>query len=242
VQHAASFIVIVHDVAPPFLSPLHVIADALRPLIGGAVAGAVVPCWHGSTSTSDYAFWEHTRKCYGEVLLHGYTHRSQRRFEPTSLLTEQANEFTGLSLAEAQDRVQQGQAALGDLLGTLAHGFVPPAWQPGPLTPAALASAGLRYQLSFRYLSTIEEKHPLTVWSWDCGRIAALGLLGGTFGTLHFTWCPTHLPCVVLHPRDVARGFLRHALARVQQLLASGRQPMLPRELVKGRLNCRTDC
>lgn len=236
-QLARHFLVIVHDVAPPFLGSLQQISAQLRPLIGNLAVGAVVPCWHGTQlSSSDAPFIGHTRTAYSEVLLHGYMHHSARAWGPVALLTSQANEFTDLTPSAAVRRIQAGQADIANCLGVTVRGFVPPAWQSGPITPGLLAACGLSYQLGLTDLQTLNRApRPLAVWSWDCGRFAALGLAGEALGTLRHLQQPTALPCIVLHPRDLQRGYLDRALHLVRKLLSSGWQPITPGALVDQR-------
>lgn len=233
-QIRSSFMVVVHDVAPPFLSTLCHIMRQLHPLVGGAVAGAVVPSWHGTQIVESSLTVDHARGAYGELLLHGYTHHAARACGPIALLTAGANEFSALPRPEAASRIHQGQAALASCFGSPARGFVPPAWQPGSLTSALLAEAGISYQLGLRELRTAAgSTQPLAVWSWDCGRVAALGLAGECLGALQRAIWRGATPCVVLHPADLARGFLRRALDLVRQLLAEGLRPALPCNLAR---------
>jgi hypothetical protein len=232
---ARQFLIIVHDVAPPFLGLLQQISTQLRSLVGNAVAGAVVPCWHGTPlSSSDEPFICHVKEAYGELLLHGYTHYSAHAQGPVAYLTEQANEFTSLTPISATRRIQAGQSDMKHYLGVPVHGFVPPAWQFGPITPALLKTCGLTYQLGFYSLQAAGcITQPLAVWSWDCGRFRALGLAGDALGTLHHVLFPNAMPCIVLHPRDVERGFLEHALSIIRRLLAAGWQPILPGNILE---------
>lgn len=230
----SSFLVIVHDVAPPFIGTLCHIVMQLRALVGSAVAGAVVPCWHGAPIAEDTLTVDHARTSYGELLLHGYTHHASSAHGPIGLLTGGANEFSALPPDAATSRVRQGQAALVRCFGRPAGGFVPPAWQAGSLTSARLAESGIAYQLGLRELRTATGgRQPLAVWSWDCGRVAALGLAGECVGALQRAIWRGATPCVVLHPADMARGFVGRALDLVQRLLAEGLRPVLPCELAR---------
>ncbi len=228
------FHVVVHDVTPQLIEPLTTILDQLAPLVQRAVAAAVVPCWHGQP-------WDGAAcpvaglikaRC-GEVLLHGYTHRRTHYRGAVSLLTGGADEFAGLPAAVAAERLRRGQAALRDLFGAPTAGFVPPAWMPGPVTPGLLAACGLQYSVGFSgIVSAVGARLPLATWSWDLGRCAWAGYLGEAAGVLAFATRRGAIPCIVLHPADVARGYLPHGLHLVRALLAAGRRPATFQEIV----------
>jgi Uncharacterized protein conserved in bacteria (DUF2334) len=225
------FLVIVHDVAPHAFMPLQTISDLLSPLLGTRVAAAVVPCWHGRQLTAhDSVFVQYVRASYGELLLHGYTHQTNTS-GPIALLTDQANEFTRLTPTMAIERIQHGRAVLAELFNYDVAGFVPPAWQTGPVTPLLLKRCGLMYHMGFGSLSAIDTlPQPLAVASWDCGRFAVLGLAAEAVAALQYFFYPKAMPCIVLHPRDVERGFFARALHLIRHLLAAGWQPILPGE------------
>lgn len=231
-----SFLVIVHDVAPPFLAPLRTIGRELARLVGRAVAGAVVPHWHGAQPSAQCAaLVEYARATFGEVLLHGYSHRSARPRGPVALLTDGADELSALAPGAAVARLRAGRARLSGAFGTPISGLVAPAWQPGPVTPALLAACGLDYLLGFwRLAAAGAPDRPLAVWSWDCGRVAALGLAGEALGAARRALRPAAIPCVVLHPRDVARGYLARALRLIEGLREAGWRPALPAACLPG--------
>jgi Uncharacterized protein conserved in bacteria (DUF2334) len=193
-----------------------------------------VPRWHGNQIAEHPLSIDHARASYGELLLHGYTHQASSARGPIALLTNGANEFSALRHEDARFRVRHGQADLTRCFGAGASGFVPPAWQAGSLTSALLAESGIVYQLGLRELRTATGgRQPLAVWSWDCGRVAALGLAGECLGALMRAILRGATPCVVLHPADLARGFLGRAIDLVRRLLAEGLQPVLPCELAR---------
>jgi predicted deacetylase len=228
------FLVIVHDVAPQAFVPLQKIGDTLFPLLGTRVAAAIVPCWHGRQLTAyDTTFVQHVQTSYGELLLHGYSHHTNTS-GPVALLTKQANEFTRLTAVTALARIRQGLAILAEHFEGNVAGFVPPAWQAGPITLFLLQQCGLAYQMGLSALTAIDTlPQPLAVVSWDCGRFAALGLIGEAVAALQYFLNPAAIPCIVIHPRDVERGFLVRAVHLIRHLLATGWQPVLPGQYIR---------
>jgi predicted deacetylase len=226
----ARFVVIIHDVAPAFLPRLEKIAEVLTPRLGRQLSGAVVPCWHGrpiEVSEAKDGFVRFVAETFGEILQHGYTHR-QDRPGVVSLFTGRADELAGLPREEVRSRLSLGRELLGRALGVEATGFVPPAWQIGRATAAAIATCGFHYIATFSAIRTaVGQKVPLAVWSWDWGICAPLGRIGQRFGDVYSRLHPATLPCVVVHPADLDRGYLPRALEVVDRLLASGRTPGL---------------
>lgn len=222
------FVIAVHDVAPVFRSELEVIVRALGGLVGPTVSLAVVPCWHGRwplTAHPHFAGWLAERG--GERLLHGYEHRSPNPRRPRSRVVGGADEFVGLSAAAAEERVHRGQALFRRVFGDEAAGFVAPAWQMGSLHAPRLASAGIRFVVELAGLTTVDgTRRSLASWSWDVGWLASRSRLGELAGSL-LALRRDAIPCVTVHPADVRRGHLPHALARIRRLLEAGRQPTL---------------
>lgn len=228
-------LVIVHDVATVWRAASTRIFAALRPLVGATCAAAVVPRWHGSPSL-DTALATHLRAHCGEVLLHGYTHRAVYPWHPLALLTGQANELSGQTAAVAAARVRAGKAQLARWVAQPVRGFVPPAWQAGALTSTVLAACGIEYALYWSHLATTDGRRvALHSYSWDSGRIAALGILGEWAAAVRGMLTRRGVPCIVLHPADVARGYLPRSLALLRVLLAHGHQPTLPQHLTMHR-------
>jgi hypothetical protein len=232
-----TFLVVVHDVAPPFFDALRTITRELCSVIDGAIAGAVVPHWHGAARLRRPSrFVDYVRSSFDEVLLHGYTHYAPRSSSIVGLLTAGADEFGALTPVEAASRLRRGHALLVERLGLPVRGFVAPAWQPGPVSSSLLRDCGLDYRLGFWGLwPSYGVALPLAVWSWDCGRIAAAGLAGEALGHVRLSLRPDVTPCVVLHPRDVARGYLARALRLIERFLGSGWRPVLPAACLPGR-------
>ncbi len=228
-------LVIVHDVATVWRTAVTHTFEALRPLVGATIAAAVVPRWHGSPSL-DTALEAQLHTHCGEVLLHGYTHRAVYPWHPLALLTGQANELSGQTAAAAAARVQAGKAQLAQWTALPVRGFVPPAWQAGALTTPVFAACGIQYVLHWSHLATAGgQRVPLHSYSWDSGRIAALGILGEWAAAVRGLLTRRGVPCIVLHPADVARGYLTRSLALLRVLLAHGHQPILPQQLATHR-------
>jgi predicted deacetylase len=227
------FAVVVHDVAPAFLPQLARIAEALAPRLGREAAGAVVPCWHGRPiEGAGGGFERFVAGAFGEVLQHGYTHR-QDRPGLLSLFTGRSDELVGLPRKEVRRRLGLGRELLRRALGIEPAGFVPPAWQVGWATAEELGECGFRYLATFGAIraatgSTI----PLATWSWDWGVLGPLGRVGRRFGDVCWRIRPAALPCVVVHPADVDRGYLPRVLEVVDRLLGLGRRPGLLSEFL----------
>ena len=223
------FHVSIHDVTPSWQQTITVILDHLEPLLDGVVSGAVVPKWHGEplTDASDN-FVGLVKERFGQVLLHGYTHQRPEGWGPLTWLTDRADELAGLPAAAAIERLQQGQAIMQQVFDAPCRGLVAPAWQMGHLTPNMLKSAGISYAVGLtRLVNGAGGAVPLATWSWDAGRLAALGYITEWLGRLTFAIHRHALPCLVFHPADVERGFLHRGLRLIRTLLDAGYQPIL---------------
>ena len=227
------FAVVVHDVAPAFLPQLARIAEALAPRVGRQLSGAVVPCWHGRPIMGPGGGFERfVAGSFGEVLQHGYTHR-QDRPGVLSLFTGRSDELVGLPREEVRRRLGLGRELLRRALGVAPAGFVPPAWQVGRATAEELAGYGFRYLATFGALRAAGGPTiPLATWSWDWGVLGPLGRVGQRFGDVYSRLRPATLPCVVVHPADVDRGYLPRVLEVVDRLLGRGRTPGLLSEFL----------
>jgi hypothetical protein len=230
---SGGFAVVVHDVAPVFRPQLARIAEALRPRVGRKLAGAVVPCWHGRPIDGHQGdFGRFVAGAFGEVLQHGYTHR-QDRPGVLSLLTGRSDELVGLPREEVRRRLGLGRELLRRGLGVAPAGFVPPAWQVGRATKEVLAGCGFRYLATFGAIRAASgARVPLATWSWDWGILEPLGRVGQQFGDVYGRLRPAALPCVVVHPADVDRGYLPRVLEVVDRLLGRGRTPGLLSEFL----------
>ena len=228
------FCVVVHDVTPRFARDVDTILGQLTPLVGQQLASAVVPRWHGRAATGgDRACFRQWMTEFGETLLHGWTHCRVRRPGLVSAVTNRADEFGGLRCAEILARVREGQQEMSEILGLALRGFVPPAWQL-PVNARELQPAGIDFVVRFTRLESSSTRPvPLATWSWDWGGVPGSGRIGSWIGPWRLRWQPLAIPCIVLHPTDVARGHLASAVAAIRHLLATGRTPCLPSQLLE---------
>lgn len=226
---------VIHDVTPQFMGEISSILGGIYPLVGNQVAAGVVPRWHHEERREDGgAYRAMIGERFGEVLLHGCTHTQERASGLISALTGKANEFGGISITDAIARVLEGQEMLTDLLGAPARGFIPPAWDRGPLTARLLEACGLDYYVGMMGIERAwGTSLPLSTWSWDSGAIAQLGNIGDLFGHLAFALRPQSVPCVTFHPADVERGFLARGVRLIERLLEKGRRPVLFQDVAR---------
>lgn len=229
------FCVVIHDVAPVFAAEIKQILDQLQPLLGNRFSAAVVPCWQGRHPDSDdcrqFQIW--AERC-GELLLHGWTHHRQHRPGLVSWLTGCSDEFSGMTRSEARLRVTAAQSQMKLIFGAPLSGFVAPAWQ-FPGTVADIQEAEIEYLMGFQRLeSHLGESIPLATWSWDWGWLPGTSRVGPWLGTVKQACCRAAIPAIVLHPVDVHRRRVTHALRLIGRFLQAGWQPVLPSSLVRG--------
>jgi predicted deacetylase len=233
-----SFAVVIHDVAPIFLRQLVTISQALAPRVGNKVSAAVVPCWHGvplGRGEGGTEFLRLIEGAYGEILQHGYTHR-QERFGLLSFFSGRSNELSGLTARQTRARLEDGRALLRRFVSAPVAGFVAPAWQTGFATTDELSRCGFEYLVTFDAIRFVSMTPiPLATWSWDWGVVGALGRIGEWFGDFSSALRPDSLPCVVVHPIDVDRGYLPRCLRVIEWLQRRGRTPVLFSELARVR-------
>jgi predicted deacetylase len=227
------FAVVIHDVALGFLPQVATIVEALAPRVGRELSGAVVPCWHGRPiEGTGSGFRRFVAGAFGEVLQHGYTHR-QDRPGVLSLFTGRSDELVGLPREEVRRRLGLGRELLRRTLGIAPMGFVPPAWQVGRATAKELGRCGFRYLATFGAIRGASGPTiPLATWSWDWGVLGSLGRVGPWLGDVSWRLRSASLPCVVVHPADVDRGYLPRVLEVVDRLLWMGRTPGLLSEFL----------
>lgn len=226
---ARSFCVMLHDVAPIYASHVAEFTRALAPLVGNAMSAAVVPCWAGvPLMERDRPFLDRVRDEYANILLHGYEHFRPAGGGLVSAIADGKDEMNGLDPAETDRRLAAGQEILAQWLGQPARGFIAPTYRPGFATPDRLAKFGIHYTVGYQQVVTSTgQRLPLATWVWDVSPMRILCRAGYRLGELQYRFRKRALPCVVLHPLDLERGFLPQIEQTVQKLFDAGRQPVL---------------
>ena len=225
-------LVVIHDFAPVFLRELNEIVERLSPLIGRQMSVAVVPCWRGTSQGNSSNAYQKLLNSVEERLLHGWTHQSRFPYHPISLLTGQADEMRGLDRQTIIKRIDAGQAAFTELTKQPAFGFVPPAWQ---LPIRSVEITSLQFVVRYRAIESCRSPDrvlPLATWSWDWGRLGWLSRGGEFLGTIQQLCNPAAIPCIVIHPIDVRRGYLRRAEQLIQAFLERGFIPTTAMQLM----------
>jgi peptidoglycan/xylan/chitin deacetylase (PgdA/CDA1 family) len=220
------FLVCIHDASPAHARETRLMLRDLAPIVGRRLSFAVVPNWHGQwplASHPDYC--RLVSEGAEELLLHGYLHRRQRGWGPTTLLTGSSDEMNGLDPEDTRRTLARGQRAFTEVFGEPARGFVAPAWQPGHVRPSHANASGLEYVLGFFSLESCGDRRiPLATWSWDCGRWSWLGHVGHGIGWLSRS-LDRGVPTVAIHPRDLDRGFWPKILRLTKELVDIGYEP-----------------
>src|SRR5688572_32143783 len=173
------FVVCVHDATPAYARETRIILDDLAPIVGRRLSLGVVPNWYGNwplAAHPDYCRMIEERA--DERILHGYFHRRQRGWGPTTLLAG-TDEMNGLDPAETRTIIGRGQQDFTETFGEPARIFLPPAWQRGHVRLADASNTGVEHILGFFSLeSRAGRRVPLATWTWDCGRFRWLGHVG----------------------------------------------------------------
>ncbi|MDB5343433.1 MAG: hypothetical protein JWP89_1810 [Schlesneria sp.] len=231
-----SFCVMLHDVAPIYASHVATFTQSMAPLVGNMMSAAVVPCWGGvPLGDNDRAFLDRVRDEYANILLHGYEHFRPGRRGLKSKIADGKDEMNGLDPAETDRRLAAGQEILERVMGQPACGFIAPTYQIGFATPERLAKFGIHYTVGYGKVATSSgQRLPLATWVWDVSPIRLLCRVGYRLGQIQYRFRKHALPCVVLHPLDLERGFLPQIELTVQRLLRAGRQPVLLESLGYG--------
>ncbi|HEY3965675.1 MAG TPA: DUF2334 domain-containing protein [Planctomycetaceae bacterium] len=224
-----SFCVMLHDVAPIYESHVATFTRALAPLVGNTMSAAVVPCWGGvPLAERDRPFLDRVRHEYANILLHGFEHFRPAGGGLVSAIADGKDEMNGLDSAETDRRLAAGQEILARWLGQPACGFIAPTYKIGLATPERLAKYGIHYTVGYgRVVTSTGQRLPLATWVWDVSPIRLLCRGGYRLGELQYRFRKRALPCVVLHPLDLERGFLPQIEQTVRKLLNAGRQPVL---------------
>ena len=225
-------LVVIHDFSPVFLRELNTIVETLLPIVGRQMSAAVVPRWQGSSGGRADESYRELLGTVQERLLHGWTHQSRHPFRPISLLTGRADEFRGLDSSTIHERIRSAQIEFTELTGEQAQGLLPPAWQL-PIRSTDLAS--LRFVMRFRGIECCRNPNrvrSLVTWSWDWGRLGWLARGGELIGSMLSWRDPTAVPCIAIHPADVRRGCLSHAVRRIRHLIDLGYEPTTATQLM----------
>jgi peptidoglycan/xylan/chitin deacetylase (PgdA/CDA1 family) len=232
----APFLICIHDATPAFARETRTLIRDLAPLVGRRISLGVVPNWYGEwhlTAHPDYCRF--IQSSAEEILLHGYFHRRQRGWGPTTWLAEGTDEMSGLSRPETRRLIDRGQTVFTEVFGAPARGFLAPAWQSGHVHTRIATTPELRFVLGFFSLkSTTGRTIPLSTWTWDCGRWAWLGHVGHGIGRLSRS-LDRGIPTLAIHPRDLERGFWPRILRLIRELLEHGFEPSTPSALLESR-------
>jgi predicted deacetylase len=112
------FLVCIHDASPAHARETRLMLRDLAPIVGRRLSFAVVPNWHGQwplASHPDYC--RLVSEGAEELLLHGYLHRRQRGWGPTTLLTGSSDEMNGLDPEDTRRTLARGQRAFTQVFG-----------------------------------------------------------------------------------------------------------------------------
>ena len=95
------FLVCIHDATPAYTRETRVMIRDLAPLIGRRLSFGVVPDWDGQWPLAAHPdYCRLVRESSEELLLHGYFHRRQRGWGPTTLFVGSCDEMNGLDAEE----------------------------------------------------------------------------------------------------------------------------------------------
>ena len=105
------FLVCIHDATPASARETGAMIRDLAPLLGRRLSLGVVPNWHGQWHLSAYPdYCRQIRENADELLLHGYFHRRQRGWGPSTWLAEGSDEMNGLNAQETRRIIEIGRA------------------------------------------------------------------------------------------------------------------------------------
>lgn len=232
----------IHDVSPMTEAAVDALLDRLSRHLGGPrLAMLVVPDhWHQAPIAGNAAFQARLRGWADagiEMFLHGWCHRDEVQGTLASRhMTAGEGEFSGLSAAEAADRLARGRAVVENAIGRPVTGFIAPAWLYSAGTHQALAEAG--FALAEDHMRVWQPggatlaRGPVITWaSRSPGRVRS-SLLAAALGRAALGVLPTVR--VAVHPGDVtvpalldsidatlARFVRSHRPARYGELLAT---------------------
>src|SRR5687767_7856018 len=137
------FLVCIHDATPAYARETQAMIRDLAPLLGRRFSLGVVPDWHGEWPLAAHpGYCRLLQDASGELLLHGYFHRRQRGWGPTTWLTEASDEMNGLDAQATRRTLDRGQRVFTEVFGAPARGFLAPAWQRGHVGPENQTTSG----------------------------------------------------------------------------------------------------
>ena len=220
------FLVCIHDATPAYEAEMRRMIRDLAPLVGRRLSFAVVPDWNNQWPLATYpVFCRLIHDTSEELLLHGYFHRRQRGWSPTTFLAEASDEMSGLDHERTRRTIERGQGVFTEMFGAPARGFVPPAWQRGHVRLEEQSAPAIEHVLGFFSLESRDGRRvPLTTFTWDCGRWGSLGYVGHGLGCL-LQRAAGRVPVLAIHPRDLLRGFWPTVLRLTHTLLDAGYAP-----------------
>ena len=224
-----SFCVMLHDVAPIYAEQVATFTRSMAPMVGNRMSAALVPCWGGvALAEQDRPFLERIRNEYANIVLHGYEHFRPSGGGLVSKISDGKDEMNGLDPAETDRRLAAGQEIFSRWLGQPARGFIAPTYKIGRATPERLARFGIHYTVGYnKVVTSAGRRLPIATWVWDVSPIRLLCRVGYRLGEIQYRFRKRALPCVVLHPLDLERGFLPQIERTVRKLLNAGREPVL---------------
>ena len=220
------FLICIHDASPAFAHETQRIIRDLAPLVGRRFSFAVVPNWHGAWPLAAHGdYCRLIANASEELLLHGYLHRRQRGWGPTTVIAEGCDEMNGLDPDDTRRTIERGQRVLTEVFGAPARGFLAPGWQRGHVRPGDGDALEPEHILGFFSIESRAGRHiPLATWTWDCGRWGWLGHVGHGVGSMLHAL--NHgVPSLAIHPRDLHRGFWPRILRLTRHLLETGYAP-----------------
>jgi hypothetical protein len=222
------FIICIHDVCPQTSTSVLRLLDSLNDIVASALSIAIIPFPYRMSWGSEASVFAETLKSRTEeILLHGLTHKRNNNRSLFSFLIDNADELSDLTINEIDAILEQGQYLISNIFGNAARGFVPPGWQTGKVTWDLLRKHGFDFLVTlYSMRDSMDNKHSLASWSWDCGRVPFLGYMGDAIGSLRYFGCGNVVPCIVLHPRDIKRGFLPRSLRLINHFLEKGYHPI----------------
>ena len=230
------FLVCIHDATPAYARETRVMIRDLAPLVGRRLCFGVVPNWYGEWPLAAHPDYVRLiRDAADEILLHGFFHKRQSGWGPTTLLAESCDEMNGLDPEETRRMLARGQQVFTEVFGAPARGFLAPAWQRGHVRLENANDMGFDHLMGFFSLeSSAGRKVPLATWTWDCGGWGWLGHFGHGIGWLSHS-LDRGVPTLAIHPRDLERGFWPKVLRVTRELLDRGYEPSTAAGLLEAR-------